>query len=120
MNGKEIFMNSWMDWCLLGLTAFNDVILSLFCCSLLTSSCKWLHTLLFAVSAPVLLVSLDVLGIADITAGNPLRSAIAISYMCGFTVLIFLLFIQKGTAIFSLPWQVPVSAMAHAAALLLI
>ncbi len=97
-------MNSWMDWCLLGLTAFNDVILSLFCCSLLTSSCKWLHTLLFAVSAPVLLVSLDVLGIADITAGNPLRSAIAISYMCGFTVLIFKDTITKKLLILALGW----------------
>ena len=97
-------MNSWMDWCLLGLTAFNDVILSLFCCSLLTSSCKWLHTLLFAVSAPVLLVSLDVLGIADITAGNPLRSAIAISYMCGFTILIFKDTITKKLLILALGW----------------
>ncbi len=82
-------MNSWMDWCLLGCTTLSSATHSYFCCAVLTSRYKWLHMLLFIILVPALLIPLDLLGIADICSGNPIRTAVSIIYMVFFTVLLF-------------------------------
>ena len=89
MSRKEIFLNSWTDWLLVACVTLNNTILSLFCCSLLTSPRKWLHVLLFTVMVPALLIPLDVLGISDISAGHPIRTILSFVYMCCSTLLIF-------------------------------
>ena len=82
-------MNSWMDWFLLGCTALNDMILSLFCCAVLTPRYKWLYVLLVTFFLPALLFVLDVLGISDITAPHPLRTGISLVFLCTITALCF-------------------------------
>ena len=82
-------MDSWIDWCLLGCNTLNNLTLSLFCCSLLTSGYKWLHILLFTIISPAFLIFLELAGIASITTANPLRTGFTLIFLCTVTVLIF-------------------------------
>ncbi len=93
MIGKEDTMDSWMEWLLLIYITVTNIVLSLFCCALLTSRCKWVHVLCLAALVPVTVIPLDVMNIADISAGHPIRSIIGISGSCIATLLVF-----KGSA----------------------
>ena len=82
-------MDSRMEWLLLVYITVTNVVLSLFCCSLLTSRYKWIHVLCLAALVPVTVIPLDVMNIADISAGHPIRSVIGISGSCIATLLVF-------------------------------
>lgn len=56
------------------LKTLSNTIASLFCCALLTSKRKWLFVVISTVYPPILIISLDYMGISDVTIGNPIIS----------------------------------------------
>ena len=108
-------MHSWMDWFLLGCATLMNTILSLFCGSLLTSRCKWLHVLLCTLFVPALLIPLEVLGIADLSAAHPLRTCATLVFLPAVTILIFQDSLTKKLLVLFLGGILPVFAQIIAA-----